>query len=266
MLLLLAATMLAAPAPMDLATASPDAAALEVGWRDGIRAKGGGRIRILGEGDDVAGGFFEFLGFIELHNAAGYHGVIPYQFWRGRFAFEAGHRWHFGATRPWTLRLTGAIEHESDHPTGGLGESGFVNLNDVAATLGVRHGLIAPTHAALTTRLHVVTCTRDPNYCGAGGGLYGGPGFELEASVTQEFRFTGVLQKWSLFAAVWGQLTLPTTLIFPGRRLSVRLGVMRHRRADTVSFFLQGLGGTDVGYFRQRDVLQLGTGIGWAMN
>ena|GEM_PF-6453274 len=242
-----------------------------MGWRDGIRAKGGGRIRILGDGDDTGGGFFEFAGFIELHNEPGYHGVIPYAYWRGRFAFEAGYRFHFGGTRPWTLRLTGGVEHESDHPTGpnvrgATPDVGFVNLNDLLATVGVRHGVIAPTHAAVTARLHAVTCTRDQEVCGRGGGLAGDVGFEAELSLAQELRLTGWFQKWSLFAALWGQVTLPTNLIFPGRRASVRLGVIRHRSADSLSFFLQALGGTDVGYFRQADVLQLGAGLAWAMN
>ena len=44
MLSLLAISLPSAPSPIDLATASADAPALELGWRDGIRAKGGGRI------------------------------------------------------------------------------------------------------------------------------------------------------------------------------------------------------------------------------
>ncbi len=269
MLSLLAVSVLCAPGPLDLATASPDSPALEVGWRDGIRAKGGGRIRILGDSDDLGGGFFDFQGFIELHNGPGYHGVIPYEFWRGRFAFEGGYRFHFDGLRPWTFRLTGALEHESDHPTGPNTDGsrptvGWVNLNSLSVLAGLRHGRVAPTHAAITARLHVVTCTRDPSYCGSGGGLYGEPGFEVELAFTQELSLWGALQKWSLFASLWGQATVGTRLIFPGRRLSIRLGTMRHRASDTVSLFFQALVGTDLGYYRQHDTVQLGAGLAWA--
>ncbi|MBS1150251.1 MAG: hypothetical protein H6Q89_1949 [Myxococcaceae bacterium] len=178
MLSLLAVSLLAAPSPVDLATASPDAPALELGWRDGMRAKGGGRIRLLGDGEDRQGGFFEFQGFIELHNGPGYHGVIPYEYWRGRFALEGGHRWKFDGPTPWVLRLTGALEHESDHSTspnvgGGQPDVGFVNLNSLSLQAGVRRGGSSPSHAALTARLHVVTCTRSQTTCGRGGGLSG---------------------------------------------------------------------------------------------
>ncbi len=269
MLSLLAVSLLAAPSSIDLATASPDAPALELGWRDGIRAKGGGRIRLLGEGDDSPGGFFDFQGFIELHNAPGYYGFVPYAFWRGRFALEGGLRWKVDGNRPWVFRLTGALEHESDHPTGpdvrgDVPDIGYVNLNSLSAQAGLRHGTGAPTHAALTVRLHVLTCTRSQAYCGMGGGLYGDPGFEAELAVTQEFSLWGALEKWNLFASLWGQATVGTRLIFPARRLTGRLGAIRHRKADALSFFVQGLVGTDIGYFRQRDAVQLGLGLAWA--
>lgn len=268
MLSLLAISLLSAPSPIDLATASPDAPALELGWRDGIRAKGGGRIRLLGEGEDLAGGFFEFLGFIELHNGPGNHGVIPYEYWRGRFAFEGGHRWQIDGLRPWVFRLTGALEHESDHATsanfsGLAGDTGFVNLNALAVTTGLRHGTVAPTHAALTLRLHVITCTRNPQACGRGGGLAGEAGYEVDLAFTQELALWGWLEKWNLFAAVWGQVTGATLLIFPGRRLAVRLGAIRHRKTDAIALFFQALAGTDVGYFRQQDTVQLGAGLAW---
>ena len=268
MLSLLAVSLLAAPSPVDLATASPDAPALELGWRDGMRAKGGGRIRLLGDGEDRQGGFFEFQGFIELHNGPGYHGVIPYEYWRGRFALEGGHRWKFDGPTPWVLRLTGALEHESDHSTspnvgGGQPDVGFVNLNSLSLQAGVRRGGSSPSHAALTARLHVVTCTRSQTTCGRGGGLSGDRGFEVELAVTQELSLWSVLEKWNLFASAWGQLTLETPLIIPARRLAVRLGAIAHRRSDAISIFFQALAGTDVGYFRQQDTLQLGAGLAW---
>ena len=271
MLTLLALSLLAAPSPLDLATASPDAPVLELTWRDGIRAKGGGRIRFLGDGEDLSGGFFEFAGFLEMHNGPGYHGPIPYEFWRGRFALEGGYRWKFDGAKPWVLRLTGAIEHESDHSTSPNIDSytpypGFVNLNALAVTAGVRHGLVAPTHAALTARLHVVTCTRTPTYCGQGGGLYGDRGFEVELAVTQELALWSALDRWNLFASLWGQASIGTALIFPARRLAVRLGAIRHRKSDAISIFFQALVGTDVGYFRQADTVQLGAGLAWSAN
>jgi hypothetical protein len=268
MLSLLAISLLSAPSPIDLATASPDAPALELGWRDGIRAKGGGRIRLLGEGEDDGGGFLDFHGFIEMHNGPGYHGFVPYEYWRGRFALEGGYRWKLDGQRPWVFRLTGGLEHESDHSTSpnvtnSPVDVGFVNLNSAALTAGVRHGRVAPTHAALTFRLHVITCTRDQQVCGRGGGLAGDRGFELELALTQELALWGVLQKWNLFASGWGQVTLGTRLIFPARRVAVRLGAIRHRKTDAFAFFFQTLAGTDVGYFRQQDTLQLGAGLAW---
>lgn len=269
MLSLLALSLFAAPSPIDLATASPDAPALELGWRDGIRAKGGGRIRLLGAGEDLPGGFFEFQGFLEMHNGPGYFGVIPYEFWRGRFALEGGYRWRFNGARPWVFRLTGALEHESDHPTGPNVDTsaptfGYVNLNSVSLLAGVRHGAVAPTHAALTVRLHVLTCTRSTTYCGQGGGLYGDRGFEAELAVTQELSLWGFFEKWNLFASLWGQATLGTPLIIPARRLTVRLGAIRHRKTDGISIFFQALAGTDIGYFRQFDTVQLGAGVAWS--
>src|SRR5687768_6121840 len=117
MLCLLALSLLAAPSSMDLASASPDTPVLELGWRSGMRAKAGGRIRFFSDADDIPGPFFDFMGFLELHNAPSYFGVIPFEFWRGRLALEGGYRWTFAGERPWGLQLTAAIEHESDHST-----------------------------------------------------------------------------------------------------------------------------------------------------
>lgn len=259
-------TLLAAPSPADLATANPDAPALELGWRDGIRAKGGGRIHLLGDGgDDGQAGFFDFQGFIELHNAPGSATVVPYAYWRGRFAFEGGFRWRIDALRPWTVKLTGLLEHESDHATAqnfdGLGaDTGFVNLNSLAVQAAVRHGNSAPSHAALTLRAHVLTCTFDQQRCGAGGGLRGEATFEAELHLAQELMLTS---KWNLFAAAWGQVLVPTADIGRGRRAAFRAGVVWRRDRDALALFFQALGGTDVGYFRQRDTVQVGVGVAW---
>lgn len=258
-------SLISAPGALDLVTASPDAPALECGWRDGIRAKGGGRIRILGDGDDATGGFFDFHGFIELHNFPGSAVVVPNEYWRGRFSFEGGYRWHVDAQRPWTVRLTGLVEHESDHSTspgffGTQVDIGYVNLNALAVKGGLRHGNSAPTHAAVTARLHVLTCTRNQYQCGAGGGLRGDVTFEGEAEVGQELMLTS---KWSLFAAAWAQVLVPTADIVRGRRAALRAGAIRRRGTDSLAFFFQLFGGTDVGYWRQYDTLQVGAGLAW---
>ncbi len=257
-------TLLAAPSPADLATANPDAPALEFGWRDGLRAKGGGRIRILGDGEDATTGFFDFHGFIELHNEPGSTIVVPYQLWRGRFSFEGGYRRRLDGATPWTLKASLLLEHESDHSTSGTDffntAPGFVNLNALAAQGAVRRGGSAPTHAALTLRAHVLTCTFDAVRCGFGGGLRGEPTFEAELSLAQELQLSA---KWNAFAAVWGQVLVPTRDIVRGRRLAFRLGAIRHRATDALGLFFQLLAGTDLGYFRQRDTLQVGVGVAW---
>ena len=257
-------TLLAAPSAADLATASPDAPALEFGWRDGLRAKGGGRIRILGDGEDETTGYFDFHGFIELHNAPGSVVVVPYEFWRGRFAFEGGFRRRFDGAVPWTLKAALLLEHESDHSTNTSGFfnrfPGFVNLNSVALQGSVRHGRSAPTHAALTLRAHVLTCTFSAVACGDGGGLRGDATFEAELSLAQELRLSA---KWNAFAALWGQVLVPTRDIVRGRRLAFRLGAIRHRASDALGLFIQGTAGTDLGYFRQRDAVQVGVGVAW---
>lgn len=268
MLSLVAMLMLSAPSSSDLATANPDAPALELGWRDGIRAKGGGRIRFIGEGEDSRGGFFDFQGFIELHNRPGYFGPIPYECWRGRFALEGGARFLFEGPTPWGLKVAAGVEHESDHQTSPNLEStlpvfGFVNLNSLALHAGLRHGRVAPTHVDLTARLHLVTCTRDPIYCGKGGGTYGDRAFEGELSLTQELSLWGSLEKWNLFASAWGQVSAASALVFPARRVSVRVGVIRHRATDAIALFFQALAGTDLGYYRQRETVQLGAGLAW---
>lgn len=257
-------TLLAVPGPGDLATANPDAPALEFGWRDGLRAKGGGRIRILGDGEDDTTGYFDFHGFIELHNAPGSDVVVPYEFWRGRFTFEGGYRRRIDGAVPWTLKAGLLLEHESDHSTGTSGVftsfPGFVNLNSLALQGGVRRGGPYPTHAALTLRAHVLTCTFSAEQCGWGGGLRGDATFEAELGLTQELRLSA---RWNAFAALWGQVLVPTHDIVRGRRLSFRVGALRRRTTDALGLFVQGLAGTDLGYFRQRDTVQLGVGVAW---
>lgn len=268
---MLALGLLAAASPVDLATASPDAPALELGWRDGLRAKGGGRIRLLGSGEDRTGVALDFHGFIELHNARGSGSFVPYQYWRGRFALEGGYRWRFDGLRAWTFRLIGGLEHESDHATaqnttGSTPDVGFVNLNDVALTAGVRHGAVAPTHAALTLRAHVLTCTRSRLTCGRGGGLAGDPTFEAELTLTQELALWGALERWNVFASMWGNVLVPTPLISRSRRLAIRAGVIRQRSSDAFSIFFQALVGTDLGFFRQTDTVQAGLGVAWVLD
>lgn len=260
--------LLAAPSPVDLATASPDAPALELSWRDGLRAKAGGRLRFVGDGDDRRGPLFEFLGFIELHNQAGNLSFVPYQFWRGRFAFEAGYRWTFEGEKPWTFRLVGALEHESDHataPNSGTraDHAGFVNLNSLSATAGLRHGRSAPTHAALTVRLHALTCTFSQLECGRGGGLAGDRSVEAELAFTQELPLWGALQRWNLFASAWGDAVAGTRQIVASRRLGLRAGTVFRRKSTAVSLSVHALVGTDIGYFQQREAVQLGVGVAW---
>lgn len=102
---------------------------------------------------------------------------IPYQYWRGRLAFEVGRA--FPVTllgRRYALEVSGGGMHESDHVThyetfhiAGVLDLEAVVVNDLFGRLTVR----APVNhwdvvATLTPRLHVLTCTATYADCPSG--------------------------------------------------------------------------------------------------
>jgi len=86
---------------------------------------------------------------------------------------------------------------------------------------------------------------------------------EGEVGVSHERRMTGLLEGWNAFAALEGQLRAGTQQIERARRALFRLGLIRHRRGDSFSIYLAGFFGTDVGYYTQSDVSQIGFGLAW---
>ncbi len=266
---LCALLLLAGPAraaSFDATSASPDAPAVEVGWRGSLRAKAGLRLAFAAPPAAASGLLLEVPAFIELHNAPGNGSVVPYQLWRARLAVGAGYRWRLGELRLDALAL---LEHESDHPTGpntatGTADFGFVNFNDVALAGRLARLVRHPQFVQLTGRFHVLTCTVSTARCGAGLGWRGDRTFELSLEGSQELTLDEAA-RWALFVAVAGDVMAATPLIAPARRLALRLGGRWRRERDVLSLSLYGLAGTDVGYARGPDTLQAGVQFAWAL-
>lgn len=256
----------AAAAGFDATSASPDAPAVELGWRGSLRAKAGVRIPFLAPKEGEAGVLLEVPAFIELHNAPGNGSIVPYELWRARIALGGGYRWRAGDLRVDVLAL---LEHESDHVTGPNLDTrspdfGFVNFNDLAVSGRVRRAVRHPTFAQLTARLHLLTCTVSTRTCGQGLGWAGDRTVEVSAEASQELTLDEAA-RWALFASVAGDVMAATPLVAPARRVALRLGGLWRRPRDVLSLSLYGLAGTDVGYARGPDTLQLGVQFAWVL-
>jgi hypothetical protein len=264
--LLLLGASVARAASADVASASPDASAVEVAWRTTLRAKAGLRLPVFSPKEGEQGLLIELPFFIELHNTPGNDSFVPYEFWRARVALAGGYRWRLN---DWRVDALGLLEHESDHPTGPnlareFTDFGFVALNDAALTGRVRRMTRHPTWFSLTARLHFLTCTASTEACGAGLGVVGDRTFEASVEGVQELTLDAD-GKWSIFAALSGDALVATPRIVPGRRISARLGGLWRHAGAVWSLSLLGLAGSDVGYGRANDVLQLGVQLAWSL-
>lgn len=263
------AALLASPSlagTIDVLSASPDAPAIELGWRGSLRAKAGQRISFVGPPPGRAGVLFEVPAFIELHNTPGNDSVVPWELWRARIALGGGYRWILGDV---ALAALVSVEHESDHATAPnlvteRAEVGFFAFNDVALSARAQRRARHPQFAQLTARLHVLTCTVSLVTCGEGLGLRGDRSFEASVEAGQVLEL-GEAGRWGLFAALSGDVLVGTPLIAPARRAGLRLGGLWRLRASELSLSLFGLAGTDVGFVRGPDTLQGGVQLGWSM-
>jgi hypothetical protein len=253
----------------EVVSADPDAPVGEIGWQSSLRAKIGLPVPLLelGRGPWLS---VRLPSFLEVLNGPGNASLVPYQYLRARIQLEG--RGIFELSPELSLAVALRVEHESDHPTtpntwAGTVEYGFVAYNSLAALAFLRwqHRDNALTLGAVA-RLHVLTCTRDPEACGEGGGTRGDRSLEGAASLAYQ-RLLLVHSEWGLdaFAAVFVQYLAPTELIVEERRFTAKAGVGLSR-AKLGRFYLYASFwlGTEGGYRRsQGDVTQGGFGFGW---
>ncbi len=242
-------------------SAHPDSPVSSAVFRRQLRGKVGIVIPFVGE-PGGEGFFLTAPAFMELHNEVA--SFVPYQYWRGRIAAEAGYRWSLGPSS--ALALSAALEHESDHSSSG--HTGFVNLNggsvrvDWARAFGGSYLM-----ASLYPRLHLLTCTVSQIVCGDGGGRAGSPSFEQVGElVLDAAAWPWASGRLRPFAAVAGAWLLPHALAIEERRVTADLGVSL--RTDSRGYFqvyLTSLLGDDVGFLRGTSSrAEAGVGFRWA--
>ncbi|MBK7857358.1 MAG: hypothetical protein IPJ65_01790 [Archangiaceae bacterium] len=257
-------------ADFEAVTADPDAPVAEAGWQSSLRAKAGLRVPFfeLGSGP---WGYLRLPSFIELHNAPGNTSVVPYQYLRARIQLEGGAVFQLG--RAFALVTALRLEHESDHPVAADtwhddNEYGFVAMNSFAAlgTLRWQRDADAVT-LGLAARVHVVTCTRDPDRCGEGHGWRGEATYEGTASLAwQHLLLTRANWGLDVFAAVFGAYTAPTALVVEERRFTAKGGVgLSRAKLGWLYLYVSAWVGNEMGYRRYRqDITQGGFGFGWS--
>ncbi|MFO0561364.1 MAG: hypothetical protein U0269_25325 [Polyangiales bacterium] len=243
-------------------SAAPDAPVAALEWRNTLRGTVGVRIPIVGALHST-GFLLQLPAQIELHNADQAQ-PVPWQYWRGRLALEAAYRAAVAsAARPLVLAATFAIEHESDHAS--TGEPGLVNLNSLSlrGDLSTALGPHVFT-AALLTRLHVLTCTRHPIYCGNYGGGAGSVTFETALDLVFDARLS-LSSPFRFFAALHGGWLVANALALQERRLALHLGfAVRPEQRGLFQLYATGQLGEDVGYFRYNGPqAQFGGGFRW---
>jgi hypothetical protein len=251
-------------------SADPDTAVTEAAWRGSLRAKIAFDADLLAIGKEPRFRL-RLPAFIELLNAPGDFSEVPYDFWRARVQIEGLEQ--FTLTPELRLGVAQRLEHESDHPTGpsvsGVSaQGGWVNMNALATifTLRWRRGPDA-LNVAVTARLHLLTCTRDTDVCGLGGGAAGSLGFEgsLGASY-QRVLVERAHSALDVFGAAFASYLPPTDLITLERRVTLKAGAgVTQGAMGRLFIFLEGWFGTQGGYLRNTgDVVVFGGGIGWS--
>jgi hypothetical protein len=264
---LLLALLLAQFSEGETISANPDAAVTEAAWQWGLRAKAGVSIPFIDDGSKPR--FRMSLPFfLELHNALGDSSWVPFEYWRARVQLEA--RFDFPLS-PFIISTWARLEHESDHPTASIptNDQGWVHFNSISGggALHWEHEAHS-VNVMLVPRLHLLSCTRDPRVCGAGGGTTGDRALEFSAGATYQWLFhQSETLTFDLFASLWGTWIFPSDQIVTERRLVVRAGIgLARPRMGRAYIFLSGFFGTQVGYARNGpDVALFGCGFGWTM-
>jgi hypothetical protein len=251
-------------------SADPDTAVLEAGERGSVRAKIGLEPDLVAIGQEPRFRL-RLPAFIELLNPPGDSSWVPYDFWRARVQLEGLEQ--FMLTPELRFGVAQRLEHESDHPTApyataASGQYGWVNLNALATifTLRWRRGPDA-LNVAVTARLHLLTCTRDTDVCGLGGGGAGGLGFEGSVGVSyQRVLVERAHSALDVFGAAFASYLPPTDLITLERRVTLKAGAgVTQGAMGRLFIFLEGWFGTQGGYLRNTgDIVLFGVGIGWS--
>jgi len=237
--------------------ADPNAAGLRFAWRGGTRGALGLTVPLARQ--DAGGAFSLTLDpLIELHEPRGSDQPLPSQFWRGRLALS-GARGFGDASR--RLRLSLALEHESDHETAHeYSRPGFLALNDIALGAGMLTRLAELEFAsALALRLLVASCTTRQVRCAD---FEGSTALAGGAQLVVGWRRPLPLGL-SPFVALAADAVISNDLVHNERRVLIRVGLRRSVASGALTLYGLAWFGNDVGIERERRIDQLGAGIGW---
>jgi hypothetical protein len=239
----------------DDATADPNAPRFGLMFRGAMRAQMGATLPLLNVASN-AGFALSLSPLIELHEPANSNQVLPSQYWRARVGVASSYGWHAAEQR---YQVSFAIEHESDHETAHkYSAPGFLTQNALMLG-GYGQWLLGAVRLSVTptTRLYVVSCTRDRTRCS---------NFRGDTSVGAQLDVMLDAPGWDIaslvpFMSVSALGILAHQDIRSESHIELHLGMWCTTPRLLLQAFALAYLGNDVGITRAQRVTQLGFGL-----
>jgi hypothetical protein len=251
---------------MQVMSAAPDAPYAGIGWRWGMRARGGVAAPIV---RDPEGWRVRFDGFAELYNTS-LDAWFPYEFWRGYLAIRVGYRWPLSIDGiASAFALTFGIEHESDHETfHGRIEFPTYVYADAFATRGdlLFSWPELTLMIGVTARAHFADCTDVRRNCVDVARAISG---SFETNLDISARTGGLpLDDGNVrgCAAIHMGYIVPVANVIQEARASLDVGACwRIRGMGEWQFLGEARGGSDLGMHRAQSIAHLGLSVRWVL-